>query len=125
MSDKKKILIVDDEPDQREYLATILEDNGFETASAQDGIEGFAIAGKGDIALITLDISMDNQSGIKMYKTLRETEGTKSIPVIVVTGVSPDLKGFFDRNKLGPPDAFFEKPVDRQNLIDKIKELIG
>ncbi|MEZ5358207.1 MAG: response regulator [Candidatus Zixiibacteriota bacterium] len=126
MSATKKILIVDDEADQREYLATVLEDNGYAIVTAEDGVRGFELARAGGVDLITLDISMDNESGIKMFRNLQGDEATKSIPVIMITGVSGELKGFIERSKrLTPPQAFFEKPVDRDTLLDTVKSLVS
>jgi len=67
MSDKKKILVVDDEEDQRTFMCTLLEDNGYETICAIDGEEGMDKVKEDKPDLITLDISMDNQSGIDFY----------------------------------------------------------
>ena len=126
MSEAKKILVIDDEPDMVEWMTTFLQDNGFETIYAHDGFDGFDKAKAEKPDLITLDISMDKESGIKCYRKLREDEETKTIPVCMVTGVSPDFKGFIERRKqLAPPDAYFEKPVDKAKLLETIKKLIG
>lgn len=126
MTGKKKILIVDDEEDMRSWLATFFEDSGYETIVAVDGVEGMEKAKNEGADLITLDISMDNQSGVKMLRRLQETPETSAIPVVIVTGVSTDLKRFIDRAKqVKMPDGFFEKPVDRDALLSKVRELVG
>ncbi|MBU0984626.1 MAG: response regulator [candidate division Zixibacteria bacterium] len=124
MSNKKKILIVDDEQDQRSWMATFFEDNGFETITAVDGQEGFVMAQEHHPDLITLDISMDNESGIRMFRNLQESPETASIPVAMVTGVSPDFKRYIESHKrVRPPAAYFEKPVDRDRLLKTVREL--
>jgi len=126
MADQKKILVVDDEPDMVEWLTTYFEDNGYTTISAISGAEAFSKAKSEHPDLVTLDISMDQESGVKALRNLQETEATAAIPIIIVTGVSPDLKRFIERNKrLQMPAAFMEKPVDRDELLKKVKELIG
>jgi DNA-binding response OmpR family regulator len=126
MIDKKRILIVEDEPDMVEWLTTFFEDNGYDASYANNGFDGFEMAEKDHPDLITLDISMDKESGIKMYKKLHQSEKAGDIPVIIITGVSPELEGFIDRQKsLNPPAAFFEKPVDRDELLKKVRDLIG
>ncbi len=126
MAGQKKILVVDDEPDMVEWLTTFFEDNGFTTVSASSGMEAFSKAKSERPDLITLDISMDQESGMKALRNLQETEATTAIPIIIVTGVSPDLKRFIERNKhLEMPAAFMEKPVDRDELLRKVRELIG
>ena len=63
MADQKKILVVDDEPDMVEWLTTFFEDNGYATIFAHDGFDGFekVLSEKPD--LITLDITMNRESG--------------------------------------------------------------
>lgn len=122
----KKILIVDDEPDMRSWLSTFFEDSGYSTVSAEDGVVGFEKAKTDKPDLITLDISMDNESGIKMYRNLHDNPVTSSIPVVMITGVSADFKRFIEtRKQVPPPAAYFEKPVDKVALLSKVKELIG
>ncbi len=126
MPERKKILVVDDEPDMVEWLTAFFEDNGYVTSFAYDGFDGFAKAEKDHPDLITLDISMDKESGIKMYRKLHESEKTSDIPVVMLTGVSSDFQRFIStRKQVPPPTAYFEKPVDRDELLKKVKELIG
>jgi len=122
----KRILIVDDEPDMVEWLTAFFEDNGYATTFAHDGFVGFEKAESEMPDLITLDVSMDKESGIKMFRKLNESEKTSKIPVIMLTGVSVDFKKFISsRKQVPPPTAYFEKPVDRDELLKKVKELIG
>jgi CheY-like chemotaxis protein len=121
----KKILIIDDEEDVITYLSTLFIDNGYEVSSASDGKVGVnkAIAENPD--LITLDISMPEESGVRTLRDLQTNEVTKNTPVIIVTGVSTDIKRFIEsRKQVHPPEGFFEKPIDRDKLLEKVKELI-
>lgn len=122
----KKILIVDDEPDMVEWLQAFFEDNGYDTIFANDGFDGFDKAKSEKPDLITLDITMDKESGVKMYRNLKETDETANIPVVMVTGVTIDFKKFIQsRKQVPPPDAYFEKPVDQEGMLKKVKELLG
>jgi len=126
MAESKKILIIDDEEDVITYLSTFFTDNGFSAISAVDGKEGVqkAVAEKPDI--ITLDISMPEESGVKALRDLQSNEVTKKIPVIIVTGVSTDIKRFIEsRKQVHPPEGFFEKPIDRDALLMRVKELLN
>jgi len=126
MSDKKKILVVDDEPDMVEWLTAFFEDNGYETMAAHNGTDGFEKVKAERPDLITLDISMDKESGIRMYRNLCGDEDLAKIPVVIVSGVSPDFKKFISsRSQVPPPAGYFEKPVDRDAMLKKIRELIG
>ena len=125
MAEPKKILIIDDEIDVITYLTTFFIDNGFETISANNGREGVqkAIEEKPDI--ITLDVSMPEESGVRALRDLQENEATKNTPVIIVTGVSLDFKRFIEtRKQVHPPEGYFEKPIDRDKLLEKVKELL-
>ena len=126
---EKRILIVDDEPDLVKYLDTLLKDNGFSTITASDGKIGMekAIAEQPD--LITLDISMPEESGVRMFSELQEDSRTSSIPVVIVTGLSADFKRFMNylerKKRLLPPAEYFEKPIEKEPFITKIKEILG
>jgi CheY-like chemotaxis protein len=122
----RKILIVDDEPDVVTYLETFFSDNGFVTVAAADGKEGFARAKAERPDLITLDISMPEESGVKMYRQLQDEPTTKDIPVIIVTGISADFERFIrSRKQVREPDGYFEKPIDKEALLAKIQEIFG
>lgn len=126
MADKKKILVVDDEPDMVEWLTTFFQDNGFETIYAHDGFDGFEKLKSEGADLVTLDITMDKESGIKMYRKVHEDPDTAKIPVIMLTGVSREFEKFIStRKQVPPPQAYFEKPVDRDELLKKVRELLG
>jgi len=122
----KKVLLIDDDKDIISFLTILLEDNGYQSISAIDGDMGFikAISEKPD--LICLDITMPNVSGVKCYRNLSETAETKEIPVFIVTGISKEFKGFIEsRKQVPPPVAYFEKPIDKEEFIEKIKATLG
>ncbi len=122
----KKILVVDDEPDTVTFLATFLQDNGFEVTSAYDGKQCFEKAKEERPDLITLDITMPEESGVRAFRNIRETEETKNIPVIIITGVSKDFRKFIHTRKhIAPPAAYMEKPIDQSELLAKISEILG
>ncbi len=127
----KKILVIDDEPDMLAFLTTLLEDNGYETMTASDGEEGLEKARAEKPDLISLDLLMPNKTGIKMYRELRKDEGIKEIPVVMVTGFtkddvpSMDFKEWIQKRAIRPPEAYIEKPVNKETLLDAIRKSIG
>lgn len=122
----KTILVVDDEPDTRTYLTTVLEDNGFATVAAADGAEALKKVEESRPDLIALDISMPEKSGVAVYRTLKEDDGLKSIPVIIITGVSDDFEKFIStRRQVPPPEGYISKPVDVEELLGKVNELLA
>ena len=122
----KNILVVDDEPDVVTYFTTLLEENGYETRSANNGTEAMAAIAAQRPDLITLDITMPEQSGVRTYRNIKEDESLKSIPVIIVTGVASDFKRFIStRKQVPPPDGYLEKPIQPQGLLDEVKRLLA
>lgn len=125
MSAKRTILIVEDEADQVAYLKALFEDDGFEVVSAVNGLDGFEKAKSLHPDLITLDISMPEESGVRMFRDLQADRSTDGIPVIIVTGISHDFKRFIEtRRHLRPPAGYFDKPPDREQLLAKIHGLL-
>lgn len=126
---QKKILIVDDEPGLVSYLDSLLQDNGFDTIKAFNGKEGMEKARTENPDLITLDISMPEETGIRMFSELQEDDRTSKIPVVIVTGLTADFKrfmGYLERKKrVLPPAAYFEKPIDKDDFVKKLKEILN
>ena len=123
---KKTILVVEDETDVMDYLVTFFEDNDFNVITAENGKTGFEKAKSVHPDLISLDISMPEESGVRMYRNLHDTSSTRNIPVIVITGVTSDFKGFLEsRKQVNPPAGYFEKPIDREAVLAKVKEILN
>ena len=74
MTDKKTVLIIDDDPDTVTYFSSLLEDNGYATVTAQNGADGIERVKQARPDLITLDITMPETSGVRCYRDLREHE---------------------------------------------------
>lgn len=127
----KKILIIDDEPDMVTFLSTLLEDHGYVTVTATDGEEGMTKVKSEKPDLISLDLLMPNKTGIKMFRELRKDDEAKDIPVVMVTGFgkddvpSMDFKEWIQKRVIRPPEAYIEKPVNKEILLDAIKKVIG
>ena len=132
----KKILIVDDDPDVVLFLSTALEDHGYSTIEARNGLEGLEKAKSEHPDLILLDLMMPHKSGIALLSDLKKDDALKEIPVIMVTGVSGetgiDLEAFFKKGATGDPErnvlkpeGYIEKPVDPQKLLNMIQEVLS
>lgn len=128
---RKKILVLEDEQNVLTYLETLLQDNGYDTVSAADGSEGMEKVRSERPNLITLDISMPEKSGVRFYRELREDPEFASIPVVVVSAVTgyggkpEDFQKFLSTRKhLPPPEGFVAKPIDRDELLKVIGNLV-
>jgi CheY-like chemotaxis protein len=129
---KKKILIVDDEPDIVSYLEMVLQDQGYETITAGNGNEALEAVRRDLPDLVTLDITMPEASGTRFYKEMRTDPELSQIPVVIVTAVT-GLGGdkyayekFISNRRLVPaPEAFFPKPIDREAFISAVRGLLA
>ncbi|MDP1989572.1 MAG: response regulator [Syntrophales bacterium] len=125
MAGPKRILIVDDEQDIRTYLSTLLGDQGYETIQAKDGGEAMQKIQAEPPDLITLDISMPEKSGIKLFREIKTDDRWKHIPIIVVTGVSEDFKTFISsRHHVPAPEGFVPKPINQEEILDLVHSLL-
>lgn len=124
MSKTKRILVVDDEPDVVTFLSTLLQDNGYEVISASNGAEAFQLAKTRSPDLITLDMSMPEQSGVRTFRDLKADASLSTIPVVIVTGIGEPMKGFLEKIKKAPqPEGFIAKPIDKAELIALVNKL--
>lgn len=132
--EKKKIMVVDDEPDVVAYLSSLFEDNGFVVVSAADGAEAQQKVKSEMPDLITLDISMPEKSGVRFYRETKTDADLKDIPIVIVTGVESthdggtgkDFERFLGtRKNVPPPDGFIMKPVEPEELLSTVKGLLN
>ena len=122
----KTILIVDDDPDARTFLSTVLGDNGYATITAEDGNDALAKIEQQIPDLIALDISMPEKSGVGVYRTLKESDSLKNIPVIIITGISDEFQKFIStRRQVPPPDGYISKPVEHEELLKTVADLLS
>lgn len=127
MSQRKKILIVDDEADVRTYLVSLFEDAGYDTAEAANGREALEKVRSEAPHLVTLDMTMPEESGVKAYRELKERNPELShIPVIVITAIGEEMGRFLgSRRQIPKPEGFMPKPIDQEKLLRMVAELIG
>ncbi len=108
----KKILIIDDDSQNRFLLKLVLEKENYKVIEAKTGKEGIeAVEKKPD--LILLDIMMPDISGFEVYRRIKD----KNIPVVFLTALG---KGDFQEDV-----DYILKPIDIKELIKKIKSKIG
>ncbi len=125
------VLIVEDEPDVRAYLAAVLEDAGMEVVEAGNGSEAMAILERRLPDLISTDLVMPRRSGIRLLHELRKRPAWSRIPVLIVTGHAEDREIgqaldviMADRSLIGP-SSLVEKPVTAQGYLEQVCRLTG
>ena len=131
LASEKKILIVDDEPDVRNFLSACAEDAGFIVETAFDGEDAVAKVQSFCPDLMTLDMVMPKKSGYKVLKEIRAMEQFAQLPVIVITAHANDDLGSEDMSKMyatfsGPnaPRVTMEKPITPGKLVKTIAEIL-
>ncbi|MFH1113629.1 MAG: response regulator [Pseudomonadota bacterium] len=115
----KKILVIDDEPHIVKYITAFLEDSGYETCSASNGEEGMEVLKKEKPDLVTLDLQMPGDTGTRFYRNMTKSKEFKDVPVIVISGIPGRHLA------VSKPFAVFEKPIDRDALLDSVRQAIG
>ena len=124
---QKRVLIIDDEPDNITYVDAILRREGISPISAADGDEGLALAKTEKPDLIILDVQMPKMDGFEVFENLCKENSTKEIPVILVTGVREKVGIDFnlkDMKRLygSAPRGYLEKPVSPRKLLKIVKD---
>ena len=127
-----KILSVDDDPDIRAFVVTVLEENGYIPLIAKNGEEGLEKIREEKPDLVILDVLMPKQSGIKMYRELKSDDSLKDIHVIILSGIakrtflrSQEALTEFGGQNVPEPEAYMEKPVEPEELAEMIKRLLS
>lgn len=116
---KHKILIVDDDPDLRKALRLRLRANDYDTIHAADGYSAVAMAQKEQPNLIILDLGLPAGDGFVVLERLQSIDNLSDIPVIVLTARDP--QGNEQRTLKSGATAFFQKPVDNNELLEVIR----
>ena len=121
MTEKKRVLLVEDDEAVRQLVKITLEMNEYEVVEAKDGLEGLLLLDIHKPHAIVLDLMMPDVGGERMLAQLRATPETKGTPVVIITGkpeVAPEVVSLVGR------ENFFPKPFDPDAVIARIKSLV-
>ena len=128
-----RVLVVDDEMHLRLFIKAVFESAGYETATARDGEEGLARLKEFRPRLVSLDLMMPNQGGIRFLSTLRADPEFADTRVLVVSGVEDETfrhslallqaAGGAGRALRGP-DGYVEKPPTAEALLSEAKRIL-
>lgn len=117
-----KILVVDDEPDIREFVSYNLEKEGYKVSTAKDGLEAVSIVKKNMPHLILLDVMMPEIDGIETCERIRENPLNENTLIVFLTARAEDysqIAGF-----QAGADDYITKPVRPKVLISRLKALL-
>ena len=116
------VLVVEDDPSVRGLLQTLLSAEGYEVATASDGLAGLVKATAGHPKLVLLDLMMPDLGGVRVLEEMRDDPELAEIPVIVVTGKIDAVPGM--RDLLGEDNVFL-KPFAVGELLGRVAEVTG
>ena len=122
---KKKILVIDDEPNNIHMLKTLLEINGYKVGTAMDGREGIEKTKSEKPDLVLLDLVMPQVDGYQVLEELQQGSETRKIPVILFTAAPPEVAAQKGSSALDAVD-YVLKPFDRLTLaflLERIRDL--
>ncbi len=118
VTDKKVVLLVEDDDAVRKLVRISLELSDYEVVEAKDGLEGLLMLDMHHPDAVILDLMMPDVGGERMLTQLRATPETRQVPVVIITGkpeVAPEVIGLVGE------DNFFPKPFDTDQLIQRVK----
>jgi two-component system, OmpR family, alkaline phosphatase synthesis response regulator PhoP len=127
---EKKILVVDDEPDVRSFLAACIEEAGFKVEIAINGVDALEKVKVDPPDLITLDMAMPRRSGIRIMRELKQNENWAEIPVIVIAVHARDefgsryMEEFSVVTDRRCPRYIFKKLITPDRLVKSICEIL-
>jgi C4-dicarboxylate-specific signal transduction histidine kinase len=116
------ILVVDDEPVNRELLEVILAPQGHAILHAEDGLQALELLAGQRVDLVLLDLLMPRLDGIETCRRIREHPETQHLPVVFITALQD--RDARIRGKAVGADDFLSKPVDDVELLVRVKNLL-
>ncbi len=127
MSEQKRILVVDDEPDFCSIVQGQLEKEGYAVELAYNGVEGLEKIRANPPDAIVLDVMMPEKDGYDVCKELKADEATAGIPVVLLTAVASHVTSTRYSHSDGmstEADDYIAKPASAEEICDSIKGLL-
>ena len=119
---RKRILVIEDDDVLRELMRMTLEQNGYEVATAEDGVRGYDAALFMKPDLIVTDIQMPGADGIHVVRRVRDTTSLETTPILVTTAFGNGSATF--SLQLGA-NAFEPKPINSQSFLSTVRRLLS
>jgi two-component system alkaline phosphatase synthesis response regulator PhoP len=119
---KKKILIVDDEPDIRELVRYNLERESFAVVEAQDGEQALEVVRRENPALVILDLMLPGASGLEFCRLLRGQAETAQLPIVMLTAKAGEVDRILGL-EIGADD-YLTKPFSPRELVARVRAVL-
>ena len=124
MSDRKRILCIEDEKEMIDLMRLILEGRGFDFVGAEGGQQGLEAIRAEKPDLVLLDLMMPGVDGWEVYRQLKADEELKDIPVIVVTAKAQSIDKVLGLH-IARVEDYITKPFGPQELLESIRRVFG
>lgn len=118
-----RVLVADDNPQILELLEAYLEPLGLEVLTAADGQEALDAVEANTPDFILLDIMMPKRSGFEVCRMLKDDPRFRTIPIVMITALNEE--GDIERAKESGADDYLSKPVNKNELLDRVEKLLG
>ena len=118
-----KVVVADDEVDQRTFLATVLEDHGATVFRAANGDEALELVRSQKPHLLTLDLSMPGRNVGEVFETLRQEPELGDLKICIITG-RPELRGLIYQSSFRRPEGYLSKPVSEESLLLAVRKCL-
>jgi two-component system cell cycle response regulator DivK len=119
----KRILVIEDQEDNRKILRDLLMSADFEVFEAEDGEEGVAAAAAQRPDLILMDIQLPLLDGYEATRRIKADPALRAIPIIVITSYA--LSRDDEKARAAGCDAYFSKPFSPRQLLAKVREYLS
>ena len=119
----RKILVAEDEPDQLNFIKTVLEDNGADVIVAHNGTDALAQARAENPHAMTLDITMPGMDVMELLGELKHDENLSALKICIVSG-RPELRLILRDRHLNA-NAYLDKPFTEEELVKSIEGLLN
>ncbi|MDQ1259394.1 MAG: two-component system, cell cycle response regulator DivK [Pseudomonadota bacterium] len=118
----RRILMIEDNPQNRYLAGFLLEASGWEMVHAEDGPSGLVLARTVDPVLILLDIQLPGMDGYAVAQALRAEPGSAGVPIVAVTSYA--MAGDRERCLAAGCDGYIEKPIDPQTFVALVERFV-
>jgi len=118
----KKILVVDDNPDNRDLISEILEDAEYDFVEAEDAEESLKLLAVGGFDLVLMDVSLPKMNGLEATKIIKADPRYKGLPVFLLTAHA--MQSDVDAGKEAGADSYITKPIDEDKLLAEIEKAL-
>lgn len=124
MSNTRRVVCIEDEPEMIDLVKLILSRKGFQVTGAMGGRDGLEVIARDKPDLVLLDLMMPDMDGWEVYQKMKADDAMKAIPVIVVTAKAQSIDKVLGLH-IAKVDDYITKPFGPQELLESVEKVLG